>query len=200
MSNAEVIRYLGQKDENGDYSITWIGAEQRFVNALRNSSNNNLEEQYLLGVDSYTEIAEDSKGNQTIKKYFCKLDSEEDTPTEKENYYYLETRKTEEPEADYFFEGTAVKMPNRPTEVAFESESAYESILKCKSPTTFKYNNGVLKIETLSTIQEDNLYFVGKGSHRFENKTFIANKVTRLELIDNNHKVIREIITKSLNS
>lgn len=51
MAKANVVKFLKRKI-NGNYEeAVHIGAEQQFVSALRNSNNNNLEEQTLLGLD-----------------------------------------------------------------------------------------------------------------------------------------------------
>ena len=57
----QVIRYLREKDANGAFQnyITWIGAEQRYVNSMRQSNVNNLEEQLIIGTDTYTIFDED---------------------------------------------------------------------------------------------------------------------------------------------
>ena len=64
---AEVIRYLRRKSSSGFESPTYLGAEQRFVGALRNSSVNNLEEQYILGTDTYIETYVDAQGNKIVE-------------------------------------------------------------------------------------------------------------------------------------
>ena len=64
---AEVIRYLRRKSSSGFESPTYLGAEQRFVGALRNSSVNNLEEQYTLGTDTYIETYVDAQGNKIVE-------------------------------------------------------------------------------------------------------------------------------------
>ena len=64
---AEVIRYLRRKSSSGFESPTYLGAEQRFVSALRNSSVNNLEEQYILGTDTYSETYVDEYGNKIVE-------------------------------------------------------------------------------------------------------------------------------------
>ena len=64
---AEVIRYLKRKSSSGFESPTYLGAEQRFVGALRNSNVNNLEEQYILGTDTYSETYVDEHGNKIVE-------------------------------------------------------------------------------------------------------------------------------------
>lgn len=49
-----VIKKLCKKSEQGFSSPIYLGAEQRFVDALRGTNINNLEEQYIIGVDCIT--------------------------------------------------------------------------------------------------------------------------------------------------
>ena len=77
MANAEVVRFFRRKSSTGYDSPTYLGAEQRFVGALRNSGVNNLEEQYILGTDTYTEKYTDSDGNSVVEvSYHIKTELE----------------------------------------------------------------------------------------------------------------------------
>jgi len=78
---ADVIRFLREKTENGFDAPTYLGAEQRFVNSLRGSGVNNLEEQYILGTNTYTESYVDENGNGVIEKVYS------DITTNQNNYY-----------------------------------------------------------------------------------------------------------------
>ena len=65
----DVIKYLRRKSSSGTFEpISWIGAEQRFVSALRNSGVNNLEEQYIIGTETYTVEYQDENQNDIIEK------------------------------------------------------------------------------------------------------------------------------------
>lgn len=54
ISTSQIISEMRQKisEGGGEYSDIKIGVEQKFVGPLRNSHNNNMEEQFLLGVDN----------------------------------------------------------------------------------------------------------------------------------------------------
>lgn len=54
MASTNILRYLRRKMSGSYEEPVYIGAEQRFVGALRGSNNNNLEEQNLLGLDCIT--------------------------------------------------------------------------------------------------------------------------------------------------
>lgn len=79
---AEVIKQLKTKSNNSFSSPVYLGAEQRFIGPLRGSNIDNLEEQYILGVDCVTTEEWDSNtnthiitkefydGTQTTSKYY----------------------------------------------------------------------------------------------------------------------------------
>ena len=54
MASANVLKYLKRKKSGKYEAPVYIGAEQRFVGALRGTNNNNLEEQNILGFDCIT--------------------------------------------------------------------------------------------------------------------------------------------------
>lgn len=51
MASANILKYLKRKVSGSYETPVYIGAEQRFVTALRGSKNNNLEEQSILGLE-----------------------------------------------------------------------------------------------------------------------------------------------------
>ena len=83
---AEVVKYFRERGQNGfSNAITYLGAEQRFVGALRNSNLNNLEEQYLIGTDSYSISYQDEDGNDIVETSY----HINDAAHSKTNYYKL---------------------------------------------------------------------------------------------------------------
>lgn len=54
MASISVLKYLKRKKSGRYETPVYIGAEQRFVGALRGTNNNNLEEQSILGFDCIT--------------------------------------------------------------------------------------------------------------------------------------------------
>lgn len=81
----EVIKQIKTKSSSGYSSPTYLGAEQRFVGALRQCNLDNLEEQSLLGVDCVTtEYWQSADNAHIIIKEFH--DGSQST-----NYYKLET-------------------------------------------------------------------------------------------------------------
>ena len=86
-TNNIVARFFREQINNGFKAPTWFGSEQRFVGALRDGGVlNNLEEQYILGTDTYTTSYIDSTtGQKRIEKNFCA------DPTQVNSYYKLTT-------------------------------------------------------------------------------------------------------------
>lgn len=171
--NAEVVRYFRRKTENGyDEPVTYLGAEQRFVNALRNSGVNNLEEQFIIGTDTYTTTYVDNNGNTIIEKSFCKTGSD---PSATSNYYKLVTTKFANAQAneDYYFDNSSktLKMPNNTSQVIFgDGSSSYPNI-----NTLYGINSSVFILDdvddtlrifppSFAISQTDELYFVKNGS------------------------------------
>ena len=69
MANNDVITHLKQKGNNS-WQPYYFGSAPNYIKALKNCSLNNLEEELLLGIDSYLETYEDNEGNTIIEKYF----------------------------------------------------------------------------------------------------------------------------------
>lgn len=80
MASAKILKFLKRKTDSGTYGEDiYLGAEQKFVSALRGTNNNNLEEQNILGMDciitaswedtNYIEIREFRSENVTTGYY-----------------------------------------------------------------------------------------------------------------------------------
>ncbi|MBQ8206350.1 MAG: hypothetical protein IJZ77_02715 [Bacilli bacterium] len=54
MASINILKYLKRKKSGSYETPIYIGAEQRFISALRGTNNNNLEEQSILGLDCIT--------------------------------------------------------------------------------------------------------------------------------------------------
>ena len=81
---ADCIKQLKIKNNSSFSSPTFIGAEQRFVGALRGANVDNLEEQYIIGVDCVTteEWSSDMKTHMVTKEFH-------DSTQSNSNYYKL---------------------------------------------------------------------------------------------------------------
>lgn len=204
----EVIRYLRRKDAVGfNEPISWLGAEQRFVGPLRNSNVNNLEEQYVLGTDTYTVTYQDNQGNTVIEKSFCITDDEDlDNASE---YYKIKTTiyKNIRPESDVYFDGNDVNLSNRDNDISFgDPEGSYSDVYAVYFLDETKYSfdeNGNLQIASVdstssdyATSRKDELYFIKSG----QADLLVLIKMTEEKYIeDGNKKVVRERIFNALN-
>ena len=162
----DVVRYFRRKGATGyTEPITYIGAEQRNVTALRNSGVNNLEEQWILGTDSYTEVTEDANGNIIIEKSFHVNDPTPGAvPTD---YYKLVTTVYKDGLAnrDFYFDGDEIKMPDDINKVIFGDGSlSYPDLntLYGVDWNTFSFVTDTVNIYPANfvTVRTDELYFI----------------------------------------
>lgn len=198
---AEVIKYLRRKSSDGfTEPVTYLGAEQRFVGALRNSGINNLEEQYIFGTDTYTETYTDEDGNQVEEKSYHINDKTHSLT----DYYKLITKTCQgsEKNEDFFFDGNQVKLPNDSSEVIFgvETSETYSDIheVYCVNEKTFIEDSGILKIlpSSYTTIKTEDLYYItNNGSTEIH---VLGKVVDRKYTDEGSREVIRESITNYL--
>ena len=196
---AEVVRFIRQKSENGfDAPITYLGAEQRFVGALRNSNINNLEEQYILGTDTITETYSDEDGNTIIEKSYHTISGS------RTNYYKVKTiiYKDGVVNKDFFFEGNILKLPNDPNENIFgDGSEDFPNIneIYFVDENTFRLKeDGNIDIypSTFTTIREDKLYYITNNG---QDELLVLTKTTgRKYLDDGAREVVRESIENHL--
>ena len=196
---AEVLRYLRRKDSSGFEPITWLGSEQRFVGALRNSGVNNLEEQYVLGTDTYTVSYTDSEGNDIIEKSYCVTPSGSlDGVT---NYYKVITTiyNDGDPDAEYKFDGEALEFENTSNDVTFgDGSTEYPNLesLYLLNNETFEFFNDSFRINLPSSVaRKDELYFIQSDG----NPMLVLTKLTGIGYTSDGKKVVREQIINAIN-
>lgn len=208
MATGQVIRYLRRKGSSGfTEPISWLGAEQRFVGALRNSAVNNLEEQYAVGTDSYTEMYEDAQGNYIIEKSFCITDidaSEEVDIQDRTEYYKLITTiyKNTGGVGNYYFEGDDTVFANSVEDAIFGDGSIDypdEEMLYLINDEIFEWDsNNDLQIHASSGFlnsRKDELYFIKKN----ETPQLILTKYTTKKYDDNGKLIVRKKVVNALN-
>lgn len=196
---AEVVRYLRRKNDGGFDAPTYLGAEQRFVGALRNSSINNLEEQYILGTDTYTETYTDADGNEVVEKSYHINDAAHSLT----GYYKLVTKnyKNGIMNEDFFFDGNQMKLPNDTSEVIFgDGEELYPDIheVYCVNETTFIEDGDILKVfpSSYTVIRTEDLYYI--TSNGTSTVHVLGKIVGRKYVDDGKREVVRESITNYL--
>ena len=196
---AEVLRYIRRKGASGFEPVTWLGSEQRFVGALRNSGINNLEEQYVLGTDTYTVTYKDENNNDIIEKSYCVTPS--NTTEGVTDYYKVITTIYEnpDPKEDYKFEGESLVFSNEMNDVVFgDGSSDYPSLktLYLLNDDTFKFINSTLDIvpSTFTTIRKDELYYIQTDG----TPLLVLTKLTGERLPRDGKKIIREQIINAI--
>ena len=86
----KIVKDLHVKAEDGSFPSATsypIGTEQRYISAIRNSNNNNLEEQLLMGTDLISTCWKDEIDNVLVYKTRIEYRKDIANPT---NFYVLE--------------------------------------------------------------------------------------------------------------
>lgn len=207
MSTQSVIKELRQKTPSGFSSPVKIGAEQRYISALLNSHNNNLEEQLILGVDCLTISWEENDVKYTTKKFY-------DGTHVTDNHYYIlfiEEYDTSSTGSEFYFYRDTLRLPEfeegRATfeEIPGDTENYY---LNCNGEglieglystdgTSFKITpeiSGVIKKETLCLRTN----VASTSDQQISSDIKIAEKTTTIEIDSQNKIRTQEIITNYL--
>lgn len=205
--SAAVIKYLRQKAKNGfDNIITYLGAEQRFVGALRNTNLNNLEEQYIIGTDSYSEAYKDNDGNDVVEiSYHIN-----DAVHSKTNYYKLKQvyYNTDKIYTEYKYtdsetltlessESCSIHYGDGSTNYPDE-KAIYIEETTGESSFIFSDNNNTLSISpnNFNIEEEDELHYI---TDEGETDLLVASKIiSKKYSIDGNKEIRRENITNHL--
>lgn len=167
---AEIIETIA-KTIDGKIQEYPIGAQQRFIGALRNSSVNNLEEQLLLGCDCFTTSYQDENNHRIVIKEFH---GETIDSVNFSGFYVLKTI--------FYFEFPAIK-----TYVNDNGEIESQIILN-----VFDLKEEDLPQDAKNIlIQEDELYFQKHDGEEIS----IAKKTTELTILDNNNRVLKSFVT-----
>ena len=192
---AEVIRYLRRKSSSGFESPTYLGAEQRFVGALRNSSVNNLEEQYILGTDTYIETYVDAQGNKIVETSYHINDAIHSLT---DYYKIISTTYTNGIiNEDFFFDNDSLKLLNDSQVVLFGDGSTFypnDNELYGESNKIFAIDNSEMKIypSSYTTIKKEELHYI---SNNGATDLLVLTKTTGKRYEDDGK---REIIIESI--
>lgn len=189
---SDVVRYFRKKISNGFEGVTYLGAEQRYVNALRNSGDNNLEEQYLLGTDTYTEVYEDENENIIVEKSFH-INSDEANPVYTD-YYKIKTTvyKDSIEDKEFYFNNDQLIMPDDINKVIFGNGSVdYPDLnaLYGVNSSIFSFRNNTFNIypTEFATVRKDELFFVTNNGNTV---TPVLTKTISKKYIQEGNKVV----------
>lgn len=120
----KIIKQIRQKDGSTFSSPINLGAEQRYVGALRQSHNDNLEEQSILGVDCVTTETWSGTTRTIVKEFH--------DGTQSTNFYILTTYIYNEI-ADSYVDGKNLILSNIDFEVANEFKTIRKDILSYRN-------------------------------------------------------------------
>lgn len=186
----DVVKYFRRKSSEGFEPLTYFGAEQRYVTALSNSNTNNLEEQYLLGTDTYVQISFDEEENQIIEKFFKKDNSDKEYYKLVSIVYKIENQQN----TDFYFEDDIFTICNRSEDISYDS-SEKEFDFNNVNYVTFiidEYGEGYMEVfpNNYTISQIDTLYYVNKNKESI----YVARKVTDKKVTSDGKTIVRETI------
>lgn len=199
---SNTVGKLRQKLDSGSYETpTYLAAEPRFIKPIRGAGDQvkNFEEQYIMGVDTYTVKDQDKDGNDKIIRSFVQS---RDNPISAEKFYRLETTIYKNPERlsgegsfEFDDENHCLVMPNI-AEISFEN-----SILTCGSNNIFAFDDKIFRIFPNYDVksQEEVLYFV-KSNNPSENdidKVKVLTKQTLTRYETRTKTIVKEVITRN---
>lgn len=201
---ADVVRYFRRKGSTGfTEPVTFLGAEQRYVNALRNSGINNLEEQYILGTDTYTEVYSDENENIIIEKSFH-VNSDDESAIYSD-YYKVKTTvyKDNIADRDFYFSGNELIMPDDINKVIFGNGSVdYPELdtLYGVDPDLFEFNEDQWEIysDEFAIVRKDELFFITDSGATI--KPVLTKTISKRYIKDGGKVVFREDIENHLKS
>lgn len=140
MSYTQSIVTEIRRKTSGDFETpVKLGANQRFVSALLNSHNNNLEEQSILGVDCLETSWSVNDVDYVTKKFY----NGDLTSVSNNGYYilFITDYTNSEITADYYFEGDGIYFPVYDTSGAsFDENSDGSFALLCDEPEIYSFD------------------------------------------------------------
>lgn len=136
-----IVTEIRQKTSGGFETPVKLGANQRFVSALLNSHNNNLEEQSILGVDCLETSWSVNDVDYITKKFY----NGDLTSVSNNGYYilFITDYTNSEATADYYFESGGIYFPVYETSgVNFDENSDGSLTLLCDKQEICSFDEG----------------------------------------------------------
>lgn len=178
---SDVVKYFKRKT-GGDYSEspTYLGAEQRFVGALRNSADNNLEEQYLLGTDCLTTAWVDENGYTKILKefYIQPEDGASAGDANKQSYRIESTIYKGVDRNDNFYFDKDEMVINSPDVRAIADKIVFNDTTQGDPMGTYWFDDEDLYVypESYNVMREDKLQYVNASGEVIDVLTKVTAK------------------------
>lgn len=193
-NSANVLKFLKRKKTGSTYSDNiYFGAEQRFVSALRGTSNNNLEEQNILGMDCIiTSEWEDTTRIET--KEF----RNEELVT---GYYILKSQIFNESsdssfrENELFFTSDLINFQGEYLHIESDEAKFNDNENSVVIPSNLGTNVSIIAEigEDFKIIRIDTLYYKNKNSELIK-----VSEKTTYEKKDNGKTITKSIIVNNL--
>lgn len=192
MASVNILKYLKRKKSGTYESPVYIGTDQRFITAIRGTSNNNLEEQNLLGLD----CIKTSYWENTTLCTRTEFRSESKT----NEFYFLETREYNAAANGQIF-GDTVQFDTdliyfENVDVVIESDKSYfegEAVVIPSDLQNAEVITLSLEDEGFKKTREDHLYYRNKNNVDIE----VSIKTT-YKKEENGITTVKSIITNQL--
>lgn len=201
-----VLTEVRRKTSGGFETPVKLGSEQRFVSALLNTHNNNLEEQSIMGLDNL----QISWGDDTTKIQYIttKFYNGDITSVSSNGYYILFVTDYSESEAtaDFFFDGIGLCLPEAADSGAsfqLESDGSYSLLMDEPELYSFDEDEQVLKINPSFRVIRKEVLCLRKdlsdvSDEQISSDIVISEKIIAKKTDDNGKTFCRTAIVNKL--
>lgn len=202
-----VLTEVRRKTSGGFETPVKLGSEQRFVSALLNTHNNNLEEQSIMGLDNLQVTWDDeiTKVKYTTTKFY----NGDISSVSSNGYYVLFVSDYSESEvtADFYFAGVGMYLPEEDISSAkfqLEGDGSYSLLMDEPSMYTFEEDTQALKINPSFRVMRREVLCLRKdlantSDERISSDIIVSEKTIAKKIDDNGKVYFRTAIVNKLN-
>lgn len=199
-----IVTEIRRKTSGGFETPVKLGADQRFVSALLNSHNNNLEEQSILGVDCLETSWSVNDIDYVTKKFY----NGDLTSVSNKGYYilFITDYTNSEATADYYFESDGIYFPVYETSGAsFDENSDGNFALLCDKREIYSFDEDgqSLKVNPSFRVMRKEVLCLrtdlsNTSDEQINSDVLISEKVITRKIGDDGKTFTRTIITNHL--
>lgn len=199
-----IVTEIRRKTSGGFETPVKLGADQRFVSALLNSHNNNLEEQSILGVDCLETSWSVNDIDYVTKKFY----NGDLTSVSNNGYYilFITDYTNSEATADYYFENDGIYFPVYETSGASFNENSDGSFaLLCDKREIYSFDEDgqSLKVNPSFRVMRKEVLCLrtdlsNTSDEQSNSDVLISEKVIARSISDDGKTFTRTIITNHL--
>jgi len=199
-----IVTEIRRKTSGGFETPVKLGADQRFVSALLNSHNNNLEEQSILGVDCLETSWSVNDIDYVTKKFY----NGDLTSVSNNGYYilFITDYTNSEATADYYFENDGIYFPVYETSGAsFDEKSDGSFALLCDKREIYSFDEDgqSLKVNPSFRVMRKEVLCLrtdlsNTSDEQINSDVLISEKVIARSISDDGKTFTRTIITNHL--